>query len=224
MEAIVISLGGSVILSEEADVHFFKKLVSLFKKLGKRYKIYIVIGGGKTARDYIKLGRELNLDEELLDELGIEITRVNAKLLADIIEISNKEIPFTTDGAKNINKPIVIMGGTTPGHSTDMVSAELAEKTHAVRLIIATNVDGIYDKDPNKYPDARQLREVSIEQLIDEYGTDWKSAGANVVIDGPALDIINRKKISTFVVNGKRLDQLEKAINNQSFDGTKIKI
>jgi len=224
MEKIVVSLGGSVILSDEADVHFFKKLVDLLKRLSKKYKIYIVIGGGKTARNYIKLGRELNLDEETLDEIGIDITRINAKLFTELIETSNKKIPFTTDDAKNAKEPIVVMGGTTPGHSTDMVGAELAKKTDAIRYIIATNVDGIYDKDPNKYPDAKQLREVSIKQLIDEYGTDWKSAGANVVVDGPALKIINEEKIPTFVVNGKRLDQLEKAIENQSFDGTKIKI
>jgi len=224
MEKIVVSLGGSVILSDEAGAHFFKELVDLLKKLSKKYKIYIVIGGGKTARKYIKLGRELNLDEETLDELGIDITRINAKLFTEIIGISNKKVPFTTDEAKNIKNPIVVMGGTTLGHSTDMVGAELAEKTHAIRYVIATNVDGIYDKDPNKYSDAKQLREVSIKQLIDEYGTDWKSAGANVVVDGPALKIIERGKILTFVVNGKRLDQLEKAIDNQSFDGTKIKI
>jgi len=224
MENIVVSLGGSVILSDEADVQFFKKLVDMLKKLSKKYKIYMVIGGGKTARKYIKLGRELNLDEEALDQIGIEITRINSKLFTEILGISNKKIPFTTDEARDINKPIVIMGGTTPGHSTDMVGAELAKKTGAIRYIIATNVDGIYDKDPNKYPDAKQLKEISIKQLIDECGTDWKSAGANVVVDGPALGIIQKEKIPTFVVNGKRLGQLEKSIENQSFDGTKIKV
>jgi len=224
MKTIVISIGGSVILSNDAESSFLKKLVNLLKKLSKKYKLYLVIGGGKTARTYIKLGRTLNLEEKTLDELGIEITRINAKLLTNIIETSNKNIPFTTNEAKKINKPIVIMGGTTPGHSTDMVGAELAEKTHADRLIMATNVDGIYDKDPNKYKDAKQLKEVTIKYLIEKYGTKWKAAGSNLVIDGPALKIIHRAKTPTFVVNGKRLDQLEKAITNQSFNGTTIRI
>ena len=224
METIALSIGGSVIHPEDVDVSFFKSLVNLLKKLSKRYRIYIVVGGGKTARVCIKRGRELNLNEEILDELGIEITRVNAKLLTSVIGTSNKEIPFTTDEAKKINKQIVVMGGTTPGHSTDMVGAELAEKVKADRFIIATNVDGIYDKDPNRYSDAKQLKELSIKQLIDEYGTEWNTAGSNVVIDGPALKIIHRAKIPTFVVNGKRLDQLEKAMTNQLFDGTNIKI
>lgn len=222
MESIVISLGGSVFLSEDADISFFQKLGNLLKKLSKKYKIYIVVGGGKAARTYIKIGRELKLDETKLDELGIAITRTNAALLSTIIEASNKEIPHTTDEAKNRKESIVVMGGTTPGHSTDLVGAELAEKTKATRFIIATNVDGVYDKDPNKYSDAVQIKKISVDGLIKKYGTDWNAAGSNVVIDGPALKIIHKTKLPTFVVNGKRLDQLEKAIINQSFDGTII--
>jgi len=222
MESIVISIGGSVILAEEADVSFLRKLVNLLKKFSKQYKIYVIVGGGKIARTYIKRGRELNLDEDTLDELGIEVTRVNAKLLTRTIGISNGDIPLTTDEAERIDKPIVIMGGTVPGHSTDLVGAELSEKTRANKFIIATNVDGIYDKDPNKYSDAKQLKELTIKELIKKYGTEWSAAGSNVVIDGPALEIIDKAKIPTFVVNGKQLDQLEKVINNQLFDGTRI--
>lgn len=224
METIVISIGGSVVLSEDADVSFFDELKTLLKKLSKDFRLYLVVGGGKTARTYIKLGRKFNFDEDLLDEIGIKVTKVNAKLLANILEISNMKIPDTTDEAKELKYPIVVMGGTTPGHSTDMVGAELAEKTNASKFIIATNVDGVYDKDPNKFDDAKQIKEISINQLIEEYGTDWSAAGKNIVIDGPALEIINRAKIPTLVLNGKRLDQLERAITNQQFDGTVIKI
>lgn len=222
MKSIVLSIGGSVILSEEADVSFFSKLVSLLKKISNNYKIFVVVGGGNVARKYIKLGRDLNIQEKTLDSLGIYITRVNAKIVANILESSNKEIPNTTDEAINLDNQIIVMGGTTPGHSTDMVGAELAEKTNADLFIIATNVDGIFNKDPNKYSDAEQLKEVTIDHLIKMYGTKWKSAGKNVVIDGPALEIIKRAKLTTFIINGKRLDQLEKALSNQSFDGTKI--
>jgi len=224
MESIVISLGGSVVLSEDIDISFFKKLTDLLKKFTNQYKIFLVIGGGKTARTYIKMGRQLNFSEEHLDKIGIDITRINAKMLTSIIGISNEEIPRTTDEAKKIAKKIVVMGGTTPGHSTDMVGAELAEKTKASKYIIATNVDGVYDKDPNEYDDARQLKEVSIDQLIDKYGTGWETAGKNMVIDGPALGIIKNAKIPTVVLNGKKLEELEKAMNNQPFNGTIIKV
>ena len=222
MKSIVISIGGSVILSEEADVSFLRKLASLLKKISKQYKIFIIVGGGKIARDYIKLRRELDFDEKTLDSIGIDITRVNAALFTNIISESNKKIPCSTDEAEAMDNPIVVMGGTTPGHSTDMVGAELAEKVGADLFIIATNVDGIYDKDPNEYDDAKQLEKVKIDDLIKNYGTSWESAGKNMVIDGPALEIMKKAKLLTYVVNGKRLDQLENAITGRPFDGTKI--
>ena len=130
------------------------------------------------------------MSEEKLDLIGIKVTRENAKVLSDKLNCANKKIPKSTDEAKNIEEKIVILGGTTPGHSTDMVGAELAEKTHASRFIIATNVDGVYNKDPNKFSDAKKYTEVHIDELIQEYGTDWQTAGKNMVIDSPALAII----------------------------------
>jgi uridylate kinase len=222
MKSIVISIGGSVILSDDADITYFENLLKMLKKISKKYKIYIIVGGGKTSRAYITLGRALGLKEELLDQFGIDLTRINAKFLTKIIDGTNTKIPETTDDAKKIKNQIVIMGGTTPGHSTDMVGAELAEKTDADKLIIATNVDGVYDKDPNKYHEARQIKEIKVDDLIEKYGTGWDAAGKNIVIDGPALKIIKESKIQTFVLNGKKLIQLERAINNRIFNGTKI--
>jgi uridylate kinase len=224
MNSIVISLGGSVLISDDVDSTYFQKLTNFLTELSKQYKIYIIIGGGKTARTYINLGRNLNFNEETLDTFGIDITRINARILTNLLNISNEKIPKSTDEAKEIDKQIIIMGGTTPGHSTDMVGAELAEKIGAKKFIIATNVDGVYNKDPNKYSDAKQLKEISIEKLINEYGTEWSSAGKNIVIDGPCLKIIKRAKIPTYVLNGKKLEELKKVINNEDFNGTIIKI
>lgn len=224
MESIVISIGGSVILSDDVNLTFYKELKTLLNKLSKKLKIYLVVGGGKTARSYIKLGRVLNIKENFLDELGIDVTRLNAKLLLKFLGLLNFKIPNTTIEAKEFKDPIVVMGGTTPGHSTDMVGAELAEITNSSKFIIATNVDGVYNKDPNKYANAKLIKEISIDELIDSFGTNWETAGKNIVIDGPALKIIKKAKIQTYVLNGKRLDQLEKAIDNKEFLGTVIKI
>lgn len=222
MKTVVVSIGGSVVLSDEADALFLRNLTALFKKISDYYKLFVIVGGGKIARRYIQLGRDLGFDEDTLDLIGIDVTRVNARIITNLLSISNKEIPHTTDEALSLDFPIVVMGGTDPRHSTDLVGAELAEKTHAVRFVNATNVDGIYDKDPNVYKDAKQLKEVTIDELIEQYGTTWSAAGKNIFMDEPALKIIKEAKVPTFIVNGKRLDQLEKALTGQSFDGTKI--
>jgi uridylate kinase len=222
MSTIVVSIGGSVVLSDEDNADFLRQLTALLKRISTQSMLYVIVGGGKVARRYIELGRTLGFDEDTLDLIGIDVTRVNARIITNLLAVSNKEIPHTTHEALALKLPIVVMGGTDPKHSTDLVSAELAEKTHAVRFVNATNVDGIYDKDPKKFKDAKKLREVSIDQLIQQYGTTWGAAGKNIFMDEPALAIIKRAKIPTVVVNGKRLDQLEKAMRGQPFDGTTI--
>jgi uridylate kinase len=222
MNTVVVSIGGSVVLSDEENVDFLRQLTALLKKISTQYTLYVIVGGGRIARRYIELGRKLGFNEDTLDLIGIDVTRVNARIIAFLLGVSNTEIPHSTDDALRIHTPIVVMGGTDPKHSTDTVGAELAEKTHAVRFVNATNVDGIYDKDPKKYADAKQLREVPIDHLIKQYGTTWDAAGKNIFMDEPALAIIKRAKIPTFVVNGRRLDELEKAIRGQPFDGTTI--
>ncbi len=219
----MISLGGSIVLSGN-NLDTLVKLADLLERLSEKYKLYIVIGGGRIAREYIQLGRKLSLPEQILDELGIDVTRINAKLFTHLLnDTANKIIPKTTDEAVEVAKPIVVMGGTTPGHSTDQVGAELASKIKASRFIIATNVDGVYDKDPNVYSDAKLLPVIHVRELIELYGVEWREAGGNVIIDGPALDIIQRNRITTMVVNGGKLEELEKAIKGlPTIHGTKI--
>ena len=135
MDSIVISIGGSVLFSGEVNEIFFKKLNTLLQSLTENYRIYLVVGGGKKARKLIKKGRRESLSEEELDQIGIEVTRENAEALADKLENTNIIIPKSTDEAKKMPNKIVVMGGTTPGHSTDMVGAELAEKTNSKKLI-----------------------------------------------------------------------------------------
>lgn len=224
MQSIVLSLGGSVILSDEADSVYLKRLAQLLKKISTHYKLFIIVGGGKIARQYIQVGRTLGFTEQQLDQLGIDVTRVNARILAYLLNCPLNDVPTSTDTAIAVDASIVVMGGTTPDHSTDFVAAEIAKKTGAVRFVNATNVDGIYDKDPKKYPNAQRLSEIHINVLIDKYGTEWDAAGKNVILDGPSLDVIRREKIPTFVVNGKRLDQLENALSGRSFLGTSILI
>jgi len=220
---IVISIGGSVLLSDDIKIPYFKEFKEFIDEYSKKYNIFLVVGGGKTARTYIKLGRKLNFSEETLDLFGIDITRINAKILTNLFDNSNEKIPISTDEAKIMKKPVVVMGGTVPGHSTDMVGAELANKVNAEKFIIATNVDGIYDKDPNKNKDAKKYDEILIDDLINKYGTSWESAGKNMVIDGPALKIIKDNKIKTFVLNGKKISEIKKVINDKKINGTIIK-
>ena len=221
MKAVVISFGGSLIDTENGS-DFLKRFSEVIGETSKDYRVFIVVGGGRVAREYIRLGRAMDIKEQLLDEIGIAATRLNASLVSSLLG-ANKKIPTTTSDAAKMEGRIIVMGGTTPGHSTDMVGAELAEKVFAERFIIATDVDGVYDKDPKKYKNAVMFSEIEVDKLIEMCGENWNRAGKNVVIDGPALGIIKRADFETFVVNGKKLDNLKRVIYGKDFVGTKIK-
>ena len=75
----VISYGGSILAPENIDTSFIKKVAKILSE--KREKIFIVVGGGAVARNYIARARELNVNESLLDEIGILATRINGYLL-----------------------------------------------------------------------------------------------------------------------------------------------
>jgi len=219
IKSVVIAFGGSLL---NFDREYFEKFRKFIIKLSREYKIYLVVGGGKTARNYIKFGREMGVSEEKLDRIGIDATRLNARLISCILD-ANNIIPESVEDAVDTHSPVVVMGGTLPGHSTDAVAAELAYKSGADILVIATDVKGIYDKDPKKHSDAVLYNELYVEDLIDRYGTEWRKAGENVVIDGPALDIIRKATYRVVVVDGRDIENMEMAIRGKDFVGTKIK-
>lgn len=225
MKSLVLSIGGSVIAPDRIDSVFLRNISSLLMNLSSTYKLFLVVGGGALARKYIEIGRKLGLDENALDEVGIKATWVNAQLFTSLLKNSNKRIPRAISEAVRLGESynIVVMGGMNPGRSTDAIAAEVAERVGADKLIIATNVDGVYDKDPNLYPDAKMFDKITIDELIKISGDlQWNEAGKNMVIDGLALQITKHSKIPTFVINGKKTRNIENLLKNELFIGTKI--
>ncbi len=227
MENVVVSMGGSIIAPETIDPVHVGAIAGMLKRVCEQVKVYVIVGGGRTARKYIDAARELCADEAALDTLGICATRLNAMLLITAIgEKAFSQVPESVSEAAGIGRNrrrIVVMGGTTPGHSTDYVGAELASILEDARFVNATNVDYVYTRDPKKHADAERLEELTIDRLIEiNGGTAWNSAGANAVMDGPACALIKRHRIPTSVVNGSDMETLENVILGKPFKGTKI--
>ena len=94
MQKAVISVGGSVLIPGEDDAKYIRELADMLKEVSKEVQIAVVVGGGKMSRYYSATGKELGGTVYQLDELGIGITRVNAKLLTVALgDIANSEIP-----------------------------------------------------------------------------------------------------------------------------------
>ena len=77
---IVVAIGGSILL-KEYDSKKFQEYSAILKDLSKEHELYVVVGGGKPAREYIGVVRDLGAGEAQCDDIGIEVTRINAKLM-----------------------------------------------------------------------------------------------------------------------------------------------
>jgi uridylate kinase len=226
MESVVISIGGSVMVPGRDDAEYIKSLAELLTEVSISYKLFLVCGGGRIARFYISTGRSLGISEKELDKLGIGATQLNAQLLIQTLgEGANSNPAMDIDEAAVYaeNHNIVVMGGTVPGHTTDAVSAMVAEKVGAKRLLNATNADGVYDSDPRKYPDAKKFKNMSFEQLNSLVSKDHLKAGPNVIFDPKGVKIIEGMRIPLFVCNGRDLAALKNAILGREFEGTVVK-
>jgi len=223
MSTIVLSIGGSILAPDKIEPDYIIKLAAVFKKHCNEQKIYLVVGGGALARKYIKAARGLGANEITLDEFGIESTRLNARLLITALGEYVYPLPAFTYEEALIHAqlyPIVVMGGTHPGHTTDAVAVMLAEYVGADRFINATSVDGVYTADPALDPDAEKLDVLTPDKLIDITLKGVYEAGTHIVIDPLAARIIKRSGITSYVLDGRNLSELENALTGKTFNGS----
>ena len=214
---IVITIGGSIIIKDH-DYKRFRDYAEVLKDINEEHEIFVVVGGGKTARDYIGIARGLGVSEAMCDDIGIEVTRLNAKLLiAALGDYAYPVVPHNFREAMQFasSNRIVVMGGTEPAHSTDAVGSILAEFVGAELLINATSVDGLYNKDPNKYPDAKMFTEVKPSKMMELMSTKDIKAGTYEFFDMTAIQIIKRSGIKTVILNGGDARNIKIAITDK---------
>lgn len=220
----VISLGGSLVSPDNLDIDFLRNFADSLIRLPQELKFGIVVGGGKLARNYIRALKKAGVNDNILDEIGINATRMNALALSTFLPDSNSKIPVTVNDAAELSRiyRFTIMGGTEPGHTTDTVSMLLAERIGARTLINATSVDGVYTADPRKDREAKKIQRLGYDEAIKIALSESVGAGPNVFMDLTALNIAKRSSIKVFVVNGKNISNFKDIIMDQNSDGTTI--
>ena len=225
MDTVVVSIGGSILIQDKDDITFFRKLAKVLIGKSTNHKLFVVTGGGRLAREYIRIGRELGAPETFLDELGIEVTRLNARLLITSLGDHCYHDPAKTIEEAihaGISHQIVVMGGLHPGFTTDAVAAMIAERVGASRLVNATSVLGVFTADPKKDPKAKLIKSMTYDDLIEIVDRTERGAGPNIVFDPFAARIIKRAKMETLVCDGRNLPILMSAIDGEEFNGTVI--
>ena len=218
---IVIKLSGRVFGMDNVKV--LKDYAAFLVKISKICQPVVIAGGGNIARHYISHARSSGADESTLDELGIEISRLNAKLL--IYALKNKAYSHPPTTLQEVRHAvddglIVVTGGLHPGQSTNGTAALIAEKIEAEQFLNATDVDGVYDMDPNKNKKAKKFKQIELKNLKNMLVHEDSVAGGYDLMDIVALKIIERSKIKTRILKADP-KIIEKAIKGADV-GTKI--
>lgn len=222
----VLSVGGSIIIPKTGfDTGFLKQFRELIlDRVKKGDKFVMVVGGGATCRQYNKAILEVTkLSSEQLDWLGIYATWFNAQFVRLMFgEYAYEEVinsPFKKISTK---KPIIISQGYKPGWSSDYTAILLTKTYGAKTMVNLTNVDYVYDKDPNKFSDAKKIERISWKDFRKNIvGYKWVP-GANVPFDPIASSMAEKNGLTVKIVNGKSLEEVKKVLCGGKFKGTVI--
>ena len=227
-KTVLIKLSGESLSGKYGHGHDFNYIKEVCLRIKKVHdmgvRIGIVCGGGNFLR-----GRDAHeMDRETADYVGMLATVMNSLVLKDMFlqigckaynqsGLSVKMIDdVDSDKAKKAldDGNVIIFGGGTgkPFFSTDTGAALRAKDISADMIIKLTNVDGVYDKDPNKYDDAVMYHTVSYQEVLD------KELG---VMDMEAIEMCRDNHVEIVVMNIDNEDGLVKAINGEMI-GTKV--
>ena len=182
---VMLKLSGEALAGEKGfgiNFDLVKTISSQIKEIvNKGVECGMVVGGGNIWR-----GRQGNdMDRATADYMGMMATCINALALQDSLEamgiptrvqtaIEMKEIaePYVRRKAmRHLEKGRVVIfaaGTGEPYFSTDTAAALRAAEIEADIILLAKNVDGVYNKDPKKHADAKKYDELSYIQILEQ--------------------------------------------------------
>lgn len=217
---MILKLSGEILAGESGFGYDFDVLdrISLAigecKELGTQ--IGIVIGGGNFWR-----GRSSeNMLRTSADNVGMLATAMNAIVLSDALtqnSINNRVmsailmpkicesyvVEKARDYMNNVGVVIFAAGTGNPFFSTDTAAALRAAELQAKVLLKGTNVDGVYDKDPNKYPDAVRFDCLTHDEVLN------RGLG---VMDAAATALCKENNINTIVFDMTNPENIVSAV------------
>ena len=182
-------------------------------------EVAVVVGGGNFWR-----GRSSGkMDRTRADHMGMLATTINALGVGDALE--QLDVPVRVQTAipmEKIAEPfilrravrhlekgriVILVAGTgNPYFSTDTTAALRASELGADAILKATKVDGIYDKDPAKFPDAVKFDRISYLDALEK---------RLAVMDSTAFSLCMDNRIPIIVFNMNKPGNIERVIEGQ---------
>lgn len=233
-QRILLKLSGEALMGENKNALYDKNtldeiMFQIKQLIDLKVKLGIVIGGGNIFRGV--RAEEFGLQLANADYMGILATIMNGIALKDFLNTHNiRSKVYSAIPVGNIVKGynrnemldeledgnvVIFVGGTgNPFFTTDSGAALRAIEMNADILVKATKVDGVYDSDPQKNPDAKKYNNLSFDEAIQQ----------NLqVMDMSAFDLCRRHKVNIVVCNIFKQNSLRDTANGNT-QGTLIHI
>jgi uridylate kinase len=222
---IVLKLSGEVLRgkgTEPIDAHTLERMCEQVKEIHDLgVQVCIIIGGGNIFRGL--QGAKRGVDRTTGDYMGMLATVINGLALMDCLEkmgvntrvqsaIPMNQIaePFILRRAiRHLEKGrvVIFVAGTgNPYFSTDTTAALRASEMHADIIMKATKVDGIYDKDPKKHPDAVKYDHVTFIEALKQRLN---------IMDSTAFSLCMDNNVPILVFNLEDPHAIKKAISGE---------
>lgn len=216
---VVVKLGGHLFPTklDTGQIAAFSNAITELHSSGHR--IVVVTGGGRVARKYIDAARMLGASEFTCDLLGIAISRVNAQLfITSLGKVAYPQPVTSLEEALKMSDSdkIIVLGGLQPGQSTNAVAGLIAEAYQADLLVNATDVDGVYTADPDEDSHAKKLDVIRTDALLQLLLSKRLEAGSYVLFDPVAIKIVERSRIPTRIIDGRKPANLFAAIQGKN--------
>lgn len=227
MRTTVVSLGGSIVVPDDADAAFVRAFVDRMRvriESDSEWRLALVIGGGATARRYQQAAREISADcpAETQDRIGIAATRINAELIrAAFGELCPDPVVTDPTAPGPVTGRVVVAGGWKPGFSTDNVAVRLAEALGARLLVNLSNIARVYTADPRKDPAATPLDRIGWQEFVGIVGDTWVP-GKNTPFDAIATRRAASLQMTVIVADGRDLENLDAILDGRPFTGTTV--
>ncbi len=217
---IILKLSGEALAGEKhfgLDYDVIRNICESIKKcVDVGAQVGIVVGGGNFIRGRMSGG----LDRVRADHMGMLATAINALALSDMLEsmgvetrvqtaISMQQVaePYIRNRAlRHLEKGRVVIFGCGTGNpmfSTDSAAALRGAEIDAEIMMKATLVDGVYDKDPNKFADAKRYDTLTYSQVLNDN---------LAVMDMAAAAMCNENKLPMLVFDLSRPDNILDAV------------
>ncbi len=226
MKDFVIALGGSSLHPDHIDVEYLKRFFDFIKaRIGLGERFVIVVGGGALARKFQKAAGEIvAVADEDKDWLGIHATRLNAHLLRTVF--CKEAHPVIMDSRGKLKdfdgRSLIVAAGWRPGWSTDFVAVQIALDFELKRAIILGKPDYVYDKDHQKFSNAKPIKEISWDDYSKLIPRDW-SPGIHAPVDPVAAKLARDENLEVIVASGADLENVKNILEGRKFRGTTIK-